>query len=86
MQHQFKFLSHLGGALEVHASFRGGSNKGGRLILDELDCRRFDGEPKNRFACEGLEHFRFAWSDGDNERASRLIALKSLIGLGDREC
>lgn len=76
--------------MDVQASLRGGSNKGGRLILDEaLDCRRFEGAPpKNRFACEGLEHFRLTCSGlaGDIERASRLIALRSLMGLGDREC
>lgn len=84
------FTTHLGGAaFEVQASLRGGSSNGGRLIFDEeLDCRRFDGEPKNKFACDGLEHFRLTCSmlAGDMERASRLIALRSLIGLGDREC
>lgn len=71
----------------MQASLRGGSSKGGRLIFDEeLDCKRFVGDPKNRFACDGLEDLRFACSDGDIERASRLIALKSLMGLGDLEC
>lgn len=81
---------YLGGAgFDAQASLRGGSNKGGRLIFDEeLDCRRFEGEPKNKFACEGLDDFRLACSGlaGDMERASRLIARKSRMGLGEREC
>lgn len=80
---------YLGGAVDVQASLRGGSSKGGRFIFDEaLDCRRFDGDPKNKFACDGLEDLRLTCSgfEGDKERASRLIALRSLMGLGDREC
>lgn len=82
---------YLGGAgLDVLASLRGGSNKGGRFIFDEaLDCIRFDGAPpKNKLACDGLADLRFTCSGlaGDMERASRLIALRSLMGLGDREC
>lgn len=76
--------------MDVQASLRGGSSKGGRLIFDEeLDCRRFDEAPaKNRLACDGLDDLRFKCSsvDGDMERASRLIARRSRIGLGDREC
>lgn len=74
--------------MDVQASLLGGSNKGGRLIFDEeLDCKRF-GDPKNRLACDGLDDLRLTWSavQGDMERASRLIARKSRIGLGDLEC
>lgn len=56
---------------------------------EELDCRRFDcAPPKNRFACEGLDDLRLTCSGlaGDIERASRLIARRSRMGLGDREC
>lgn len=80
-------IAHLGGALDVQASLLGGSSKGGRLTFGDCVCRRFDGEPeKNRFAWLGLEHLRFACSLGDIERASRLMARMSRIGLGDREC
>jgi hypothetical protein len=81
-------IAHLGGAaLDVQPSLLGGSSKGGRLIFDDCVCRRFDGDPeKNRFAWLGLEHLRFACSLGDIERASRLMARMSRIGLGEREC
>lgn len=35
----------------MQTSLRGGSSRGGRFIFEEaLDCRRFDGEPKNKLA------------------------------------
>lgn len=82
-------ITNLGGAaLDVQVS-RGGSSKGGRVIFDKVfDCKILVGEPKKRFVCEGLDDLRLACSmlDGDIDRASRLIALRSRIGLGDLEC
>jgi hypothetical protein len=57
------------------------------IFGDELDGNNVDGDPKKRFACDGLDTFNFSCStqDGDMDRASKLKQRKSLMGLGERE-